>query len=106
MTNASKKSVNSQDEETKHAAPQSAAVLDKLVIDTMEDFYRFVAFQKRPGIEKNPCIVSSEIYNIVTEGDIGVPLFWKENVAVIDSARKVQAIEILKNSRNTNIVVI
>jgi hypothetical protein len=69
--------------------------MDKPVLETFEDFARFVSLSRRPGANKKPCIVSDEFYDYLTEGDTASPLFWKDNVPVVQLSRKDEGLRLL-----------
>lgn len=86
--------------------PQSMSVFDKSVLDTFEDFYRFASLFKRPGAVKKPCVVSADLFDMLTEGDVASPLFWKDNVPVVDDSRKEHAFSLLGSSSKIDPVIV
>lgn len=83
------------------------AFLDKPVLETMDDFYSFRDYQKRFKVgQRNPCVVSHDVYDIVTEGDMQSPLFWSMDVPVIDVTRKQEAEDMLHSVKKTETVII
>lgn len=86
--------------------PSKTAFLDKEVIDTMEDFLKFVSWSKRPGAEKKPCIVDADLYDIITEGDGRSPLFDYKNCQVIDASRKEEGLEMAGCKKQTHTVTL
>jgi len=97
---------NNDQAATKEAKPSKTSFLDKEVITTMEDFMRFVAWSKRPGSDKKPCVVDEELFDIISEGDLTSPLFWKDNCPIVDASRKQEAIDMLTSKKNTALVIL
>jgi len=71
-------------------------------ISTMEEYYKAKSRSKialkRTGAPLEPVIVNAEIYDLVTEGDVNSPLFWDENVPVLDGSRLTAAQDLLGNN--------
>lgn len=86
--------------------PTKTAFLDKEVIDTMEDFMKFVAWSKRPGADKKPCVVDHDLYDIITEGNAESPLYWHTNCPVIDAGRKDEGLELYGCKKQTHTVTL
>ena len=77
--------------------------LEKPVLDTMEDFHKFIMFMKRPGVDKKPCVVTPEIFDLISEGQ-DTPFMDYQNVKVFCSTTKEHADRLLK--KHVNMVVI
>ena len=83
------------------------AFLEKDVLETMEEFYSFRDYQRRYKVgERKACVVSPEIYDVVTEGDVKFPLFWSNDVPIIDSSRKQEGLTLLGCNNKIQPVII
>jgi len=73
----------------------------------MEDLHRFLAYQKRFDVkQKQACVVTHEIFDLLTGGDTKSPVFHAPEGPVIDESRKELAIEILGGHKNTALVIL
>lgn len=79
--------------------------LDKPILDTMEDYYKFEMYCDRPDMtpEKKKCTVSPEIFEILAKGQ-ETPFLWIKNVQVFNAETKEQAEALLRGNTATVII--
>ena len=81
--------------------------LEKEVLENMNDYFSFVEYQQRyDKDQRKPCIVSPDVFDIVTKGDLKSPLFWTKDVAVVDNSRKQAAFDMLGGTHKIEQVII
>ena len=77
------------------------AFLHKDVLDSLNDFDGAKYWSARPGAEQRPWFLTKELFDMVTNGDIGRPILWTGHpvaVAFIDVSRKEAGLEIYGNT--------
>ena len=86
--------------------------LTKEFLETFEDVARFKGWYRQPSNkERRPCIVSHDLFDLITEGDTASPLIQVGDnkpmaVPIIDFDRKQEGLDMLYSTFNTATVVI